>query len=104
VGKQHRVAFKSQAPHKKPKVLDLVHSDVCKMFVRSMGGAKYFVTFIDDFSRKVWVYVFKTKDQVLSLFKQFPVSVERETEKKIKCLRTDNGGEYIGPFDAYFKE
>jgi hypothetical protein len=61
------------------------------MLVRSMGGAKYFVTFIDDFSRKVWVYVLKTKDQVPSVFKQFQVSVERETEKKIKCLRTDNG-------------
>ena len=81
-GKQHRVAFKSQPPHKKPEVLDLVHSDVCKMSVRSMGGAKYFVTFIDDFSRKVWVYVLKTKDQVLSVFKQLQVSVEREIEKK----------------------
>jgi hypothetical protein len=103
-GKQHRVAFKSQAPHKKPEVLDLVYSDVCKMSVRSIGGAKYFVTFIDDFSRKVWVYVLNTKDQVLSVFKKFQVSDERETEKKIKCLRTDNGGEYIGPFDAYCKE
>ena len=74
------------------------------MSVRSMGGAKYFVTFIVDFSRKVWVYVLNTKDQVLSVFKQFQVSVESETEKKIKCLHTDNGGEYIGPFDAYCKE
>jgi transposase InsO family protein len=102
--KQHRVAFKSQAPHKKPEVLDLVHSNVCKMSMRSTGGAKYFVTFIDDFSRKDWVYVLKTKYQVLSVFKQFQVSAKRETEKKIKCLRTDNGGEYIGPFDAYCKE
>jgi hypothetical protein len=61
-GKQHRVAFKSQAPHKKSELLDLVYFDVCKMSVRTMGGAKYFVTFIDDFSRKVWVYVLKTKD------------------------------------------
>jgi hypothetical protein len=38
------------------------------------------------------------------MFKQFQGSVERETEKKIKCIRTDNGGEYIGPFDAYCKE
>jgi hypothetical protein len=74
------------------------------MSVRSMGGAKYFVTFIDDFSRKVVVYVLKVKHQVLSVFKQFQVSVERETEKKIKCIRTDNGGEYIGPFDTYCKE
>jgi transposase InsO family protein len=46
----------------------------------------------------------KTKDQVLSVLKKFQVSFERETEKKIKCLRTDNEGEYIGPFDAYCKE
>ena len=104
VGKQHRVAFKGLPPHKKPELLDLVHSDVCKMLVRSIGGAKYFVTFIDDFSRKVWAFPLKSKDQVLGVFKQFQASVEREIEKKIKCIRTDNGGEYIGPFDVYCKE
>ena len=41
---------------------------------------------------------------MLGVFKQFQVSVERETEKKIKCIRTDKRGEYIGPFDAYCKE
>jgi len=74
------------------------------MSVRSIGDAKYFVTFIDDFSRKVWAFPLKSKDQVLSVFKQFQASVERETKKKIKCIRTDNGGEYIGLFDAYCKE
>jgi hypothetical protein len=69
-----------------------------------MGGDKYIIICIDDFSRKVWVYVLKTKDQVLSVFKQFQVLVERETKNKIKCLCTNNGGEYIGPFDAYCKE
>jgi transposase InsO family protein len=69
-----------------------------------MGGAKYFVTFIDDFSKKLWVYVLKTKYQLLSVFKKFQVSVEREIEKKFECIRTNNGGEYIGPFDAYCKE
>lgn len=104
VGKQHRVVFKSQPPHKKSELLDLVHSDVCKMSVMSIGGAKYFVTFIDDSSRKVWVYPLKSKNQVLSTFKQFQASVERETEKKIKCIRTDNRGEHIGLFEAYCKE
>ena len=66
-GKQHRVAFKGLPPLKKPQLLDLVHSDVCKMSVRSIGGAKYFVTFIDDFSRKVWAFPLKSKDQVLSV-------------------------------------
>ncbi|GKA54879.1 putative RNA-directed DNA polymerase [Tanacetum coccineum] len=52
----------------------------------------------------VWVYTLKTKDQVLDVFKQFHALVERQTGKKLKCIRTDNGGEYIGPFDAYCRE
>ena len=52
----------TQPPHKKGssrkiEPLQLVHSDVCgPMPTASMGGSLYFVTFIDDFSRKVWVY------------------------------------------------
>lgn len=45
------------------------------------------------FGRFPW----KSKDQVLGVFKQFKASVERETEKKTKCIHTDDGGEYIGP-------
>ena len=80
----------------------MVHSDVCgPLKVRSHGGALYFVTFVDDCSRKLWVYVLKTKDQVLDVFKQFQASVERQIGKKLKCICTDNGGEYCGPFDDY---
>ena len=53
---------------------------------KTLGGALYFVTFIDDFSRKLWVYFLKTKDQVLGVFKQFQASVERETRKKVKFV------------------
>ncbi|WMV41773.1 hypothetical protein MTR67_035158 [Solanum verrucosum] len=49
------------------------------------------------------VYVLKTIYQVLGVFKQFQASVERETGKKLKCIRTNNGGEYCGPFDEYCK-
>lgn len=104
-GKQNRVSFKSHPPSRKENILDLVHSDVCgPMKTRTLGGCLYFVTFIDDCSRKVWVYTLKTKDQVLDVFKQFHALVERQTGKKLKCVRTDNGGEYIGPFDAYCRE
>ena len=65
------------------------------MPVVSMGGAQYFVTFIDDFSQKVWVYSLKRKDQVLSVFQRFVTLVETQTDKKVKCLRSDNGGEYV---------
>ena len=89
-GKQHRVSFKSHPPSRKSEVLELVHSYLCgPMRTKTFGGGIYFVTFIDDHSRKLWVYVLKTKDRVLGVFKQFQASVERETGKKLKCVHTE---------------
>ena len=101
VGKQHRVAFHKLPPSRKSSPLELIHTDVCHMGDRSVGSALYFVTFIDDFSRKVWSFCLKSKDQVLDIFKDFHVKVERETGRQLKCIRADNGGEYRGPFEAY---
>ncbi|CAL1354730.1 unnamed protein product [Linum trigynum] len=106
VGKQNRVAFKSSIPSRAKNVLDLVHSELCEpdVNVKSLGGARYFVTFIDDHSRKTWVYTLKTKDWALDVFKQFLALLERETGKKLKCIWTDNGGEYKGSFSTFCKE
>jgi len=46
----------------------------------------------------------KTKDQVFGVFKNFQASVEREAGKKLKCVRTDNGSKYCGPFDEYCRQ
>ncbi|CAL5350460.1 unnamed protein product [Camellia sinensis] len=101
-GKHHRVAFHSSS-RRQSELLSRVYSDVCgPIEVESLGGRKYFLTFIDDASRKVWVYVLKTKAEVFQHFQTFHAMVERETEKKLKCLRTDNGGEYTSKeFKAY---
>jgi len=72
--------------------------------VKSFSVTLYFVTFIDDYSRKLWVYALKTEDQVLEMFKEFHVLVERQSGKKLKCIHTDNDGEYCGPFDVYCKQ
>jgi len=64
-----------------------------------MGGEKYFVSFIDDHSRRLWVYPIKKKSNVFTIFNEFKAQVELETGKRIKCLRTYNEGEYI---DGYF--
>ena len=72
VGKQTRVSFKKYRPSRKFELLELVHSDVCgPLKVKSFSGALYFVTFIDDCSKKLWVYALKIKDQVLEKFKKF---------------------------------
>ena len=91
----------TQSPHKrgstrKTEPLLSVHSDVCgPMPTVSIGGASYFVTFIDDFSRKVWVYPLRRKDEVLSVFQKFVTLVENQFGKKVKFLHSDNGGEYV---------
>ena len=68
---------------------------------RSIGDALYFVTFIDDCSRKVWAFALKSKDQVLDIFKFFHAYVERGTRRQLKCVKAYNGGEYRGPFEQY---
>ncbi|CAA0832257.1 Uncharacterized mitochondrial protein AtMg00710, partial [Striga hermonthica] len=79
----------------KENVLEMVYSDVCgPMEVESLGGSRYFVTFIDDASRKLWVYLLRTKGEVFQYFKRFHAMVERQAGKPLKCLRSDNGREY----------
>ena len=60
----------------------------------SISDFRYMLTFIDDFSRYVWVYFMKEKSEALSKFKEFKEMVEKEVDRRIRCLRTDNGGEY----------
>ena len=75
--------------------LDLVHSDLCgKMNEKSLGGAQYFLSFIDDSTRYVWVYFLKSKDQVFEKFLEWKAMVEKSVGRKLKIFRTDNGGEY----------
>jgi transposase InsO family protein len=72
--------------------------------VVSLKGAIYFVSFIDDFSGRCWIYPIRRKTYVLAVFKTFKARVELEYEKKIKCLRTDNKREYTSDeFDNFYQ-
>jgi hypothetical protein len=76
-------------------VLELIHSDVCgPMPPSSISGYVYYVSFIDDYSCKTWVYFLKSKDEVFNKFKEFKALIENLFERNIKILRSDNGGEY----------
>ncbi|KAH9750404.1 hypothetical protein KPL71_013868 [Citrus sinensis] len=77
------------------QTLDYVHSDLWgPSQVPSHGGARYFITFIDDYSRRVWVYVLKHKNEAFERFKEWIALMENQTERRLKRLRTDNGLEY----------
>jgi hypothetical protein len=93
-GKQHRESF-SKGTWKASEHLVLVHLDLCgPMETMSFGKARYFVTFIDDFSRKTSVYFLQEKYEVCSHFLEFKALVEKQSGFKILTLRIDNGGEY----------
>ena len=95
LGKHTRTKLPKQTRNQATRILELIHSDVCGPFrVNSLGGHRYFVTFIDDFSRKVWIYFISHKSQVLSKFQHFVQLMETSTGQTIKTLRSDNGGEY----------
>ena len=77
------------------KILDLVHNDVFgPVSIPSLCNFVYYVSFIDDFSRNTWTYFLKKKYEFVDKFKEFKALVENHTEKKIKVLRIDNGGEF----------
>ncbi|WCJ18000.1 Transposon Ty1-LR1 Gag-Pol polyprotein [Euphorbia peplus] len=94
LGKQTKVSFNT-GKHTTEGILDYVHSDVWGPVKEpSMAGSVYYVTFTDDFSRKVWVYFLRQKSEVFAKFKLWKAEVENQTGRKIKYLRTDNGTEY----------
>jgi len=95
LGKQKKVSFSKTGPAPKLQKLELVHTDVWgPAQVPSVGNSLYFVTFIDDATRKLWVFFLKHKSDVFETFKKWRACVETETGNKLKCLKSDNGGEY----------
>jgi len=70
--KQARSSNKARVPFKATRKLEVIHFDVCGPFeVKSIGGNSYFVTFIDEFTRKLWICLLAMKNEVFSVFKKF---------------------------------
>ena len=66
-------------------LLEIIHTDVCgPMSVKTRGGYRYFLTFIDDLSRYGYIYLMKHKYGILEKFKEFQSEVENHRNKKIK--------------------
>ena len=79
-----------------PSMFDLIHFDVWGPFpVTAFSGHRYYVTFIDDFSRCTWIYLLKKKSDVLPLFTQFLQMIKTQFHTVVRTIRSDNGGEYI---------
>ena len=78
-GKHKRVGFIRVGKQKKSEKLDLVHTDVWgPSQVQSLSGSRYYVTFIDDATRKTWVYCIRQKSYVFDTFKKWKYFTENE--------------------------
>ncbi|KAL0341917.1 UNVERIFIED_CONTAM: Retrovirus-related Pol polyprotein from transposon TNT 1-94 [Sesamum calycinum] len=87
-------------------VLELIHTDVCgPMRTPSHEQNRYFILFIDDYSRMTWVYFMREKSEVFKVFKKFKNLVEKQSGRSIKVLRSDRGKEYNNSeFDKFCEE
>ncbi|CAG4960563.1 unnamed protein product [Colias eurytheme] len=93
-GKLARLPF-THSGSRCDSVLEVVHADVCgPMETISEGKSRYFLLFVDDYSRMAFVYFLKAKNEAFKYFKVYKALVEKQTQKSIKILRTDNGGEF----------
>ncbi|CAA0829640.1 Unknown protein, partial [Striga hermonthica] len=94
MAKSHCLPF-DHSQHKSFYPLEFIHSDVWgPCHVKSLNGYAYYVSFIDDYSRFIWIYLLKAKSDVHSAFVNFKALVENQLGKKIKSFQSDGGGEY----------
>lgn len=90
-----RKTHKSVVHDQSKRILDLLHLDICgPMPVESVGGSRYILLIIDDYSDMFFTYFLKNKTETLSLFQIFYKKCKNVLDKNIKCIRTDNGTEF----------
>ena len=93
LGKNTKKSF-SRSKNRSKGILDLIHSDICgPMSSPTLSGCLYYVLFIDDHSRKSWIYFLRAKSGTFDRFKEFKTLIENQTSRHIRILRSDNRGE-----------
>ncbi|CAB0004008.1 unnamed protein product, partial [Nesidiocoris tenuis] len=105
-GKHARKPFPKEKTKLADQKLALVHTDLCGPFqVNSWSGARYMLVFLDDHTRKLWVYFLASKDETALTLMDFVEQVETQSGNRVKIIRSDNGGEFVNRTLAnYFKK
>lgn len=93
IGKQTKVSFKTKE-YSTTRPLELIHTDLYgHMRTKGWNGERYFMLFIDDFTRITWACFLKEKSKEFEKFRTFRPMIENEMNLRLKCLRSDRGGE-----------
>jgi transposase InsO family protein len=101
--KHRRGVFPKQTKYHADKALELVHGDLCGLVkLATPGGWRYFLLLVDDATRYMWVVLLTAKSEASSTIKRIHAAAEKECDRKLRVLRTDNGGEFTAAvFAAY---
>ena len=92
--KQTRDSF-PLSNHKAASAFDLVHCDLWGPYkTPSSCGAYYFLTIVDDYFRAIWIFLLLDKKEVSRALMNFIAIIERQYEKQVKMIRSDNGTEF----------
>ncbi|GBP34018.1 Retrovirus-related Pol polyprotein from transposon TNT 1-94 [Eumeta japonica] len=104
-GKPNRLPFPRNG-NRSDDLLHIMHTDVCGPFKTvSLGGSRYFILFIDDYSRYTYIYFLKNKNEAFECFQKYKAKVKNKLNRKIKILRSDNGKEFVNKeFDNYLNK
>ena len=105
MGKSKKLSY-SKGIHSSIAPLDYAHGDLWGPATPvTIGGGKYFLSIIDDFSRKLWVFILREKSEAFMRFKDWCKEVEVGKGSSLRCLRTDNRLEFLSrDFDSFCKE
>lgn len=103
MAKSHQLPY-SRSMNNASAPLELIHSDVWGPAATSVGGYRYYISFLDDFSKFSWIYLLHDRSEAPQIFLQFQAHVERLLDSKIKCVQSDWGGEYQKTHNTFFKK
>ncbi|KAI3770337.1 hypothetical protein L6452_01465 [Arctium lappa] len=94
-GKMKRATHKPKPEPSTSAPLELLHMDLCgPMRTQSLGGKKYILVIVDDYSRYTWVKFLRSKDETPDILITFLKTTQVNLQKPVKFLRTDNGTEF----------
>ena len=104
--KHHQDNFDKRASWHASIPLEIVLSDLCgPLPFASFSGFKYFLTFIDDYSRCTWFYFLTLKSEVFNMFLAYKALVEKQSSHQILKIKSNNGGEYVNnKFTTFYTE
>jgi hypothetical protein len=102
--KQRRRSFPAAATYRAQDHLELVHGDLCgPVTPATSAGNRYILLLVDDATRFMWAVLLSSKDAAADAIKKVKAAAEVESGRKLKVLRTDNGGEFtVAEFAAYW--